>query len=336
MANLTSISKSEKSYIQTALEAVPPLREDGRALYDFRAVLLATGVAPLANGSARINIGKNPEEGAGGTEILAATKLEVETVDSGDGVDGGRIVCTVTCSPAAYPLLSMNALDELQYDYTTTLHQVLSHPSLHPRNLGILPRKKSWLLNLDLVVLSDAGNVYDAMFMAARAALWDTKVPITRAVQYTAKKSSSSKPVDEKMDTDESSSGFDTRQIPSAQDFDLPDYWDEGEVLGGRELWPLAVTLNIHSSVHFLDATSKEEAAAPLKMMAAFAFPSTSSPTIQAVRLLGPGELQHARLQTLLSEAERFGQEMYDALEIKLRDEDFRRNHKARNRFAQR
>ena len=90
------ISKSEKSYIQTALEAAVPLRADGRSLYDYRSVLLATGVAPLANGSARVNIGKSPEEGGGGTEILAATKLEVETVDGGDGVDGGRIACTVT------------------------------------------------------------------------------------------------------------------------------------------------------------------------------------------------------------------------------------------------
>lgn len=96
MAALVSISKSERSYIQTALEAIPPLREDGRALYDYRSVYLTTGVAPLANGSAKVNIGKSTEEGGGGTEVLAATKLEVETVGSGDGVDGGRIACVVT------------------------------------------------------------------------------------------------------------------------------------------------------------------------------------------------------------------------------------------------
>ena len=138
-------------------------------------------------------------------------------------------------------------MDDLQFDYTTALNQVISHPSLHPKNLGILPHKKSWLLNLDLVVLSDAGNVYDAMFMAARAALWDTKVPVTRAVQYTANSGNATKPADEKLDSEETLSGFDTRQIPSATDFDLPDYWDEGEPLGGRETWPLCVTLNLVS-----------------------------------------------------------------------------------------
>lgn len=82
-------------------------------------------------------------------------------------------------SPAAYPHLSTQALDELQHDMSTILYQTLAHHSLHPRNLGIIPHKKSWLLNLDIIVLSDAGNAYDAnrIFMAARAALWDTKVP---------------------------------------------------------------------------------------------------------------------------------------------------------------
>ncbi len=42
------------------------------------------------------------------------------------------------------------------------------------------------------------------------------------------------------MDIDEEVvSGFDTRQIQTATDFELPDYWDEGEPLAGREAWPL-------------------------------------------------------------------------------------------------
>lgn len=90
------LSKSERAYTQASLQATPPLRADGRDLLDFRTVLLETGVAPLANGSARLNIGKIAREGGGGTEILAAVKLEVEDVETGDGVDGGRVVCSVT------------------------------------------------------------------------------------------------------------------------------------------------------------------------------------------------------------------------------------------------
>ena len=143
-------------------------------------------------------------------------------------------------------------MDDLQYDYTTVLHQTLSHPTLHPANLGILPRKKSWLLSLDITILSDEGNAYDVMFMAARAALWDTKVPRTRGVQYAGRTaagtSTSTTMGDASMEVDEAGvapSGFDTRTIPTATDFELPDYWDEGEVLDGREKWPICVTLNL-------------------------------------------------------------------------------------------
>jgi exosome complex component RRP42 len=155
-------------------------------------------------------------------------------------------------SPAAYPHLSSNALEDLQHDLTTVVHQTLSHPSLHPDNLKIIPGKKSWLLSLDLVILSDAGNIYDALFMAARAALWDTKVPKTRFIEYKAKKTGSTSKEKDGMDVDETAattSGFDTRQLTNATDFELLDYWDEGDVLDGRELWPVCITLNLVSVV---------------------------------------------------------------------------------------
>ena len=267
-----SISKAEKSYIQAGILSDPPHRADGRTLVDFRTVSLETGVAPLANGSARLSIGRNPHDGSGGTEVLAAVKLEVETIDhqSSEGVEGGRLACSVTwyiiscslcarnhlhlfSSPSAYPQLNSSSLDDLQHDISSILSETLSHPSLHPNNLTILRNIKSWLLNLDLIILADSGNTYDAVFMAARAALWDTKVPRTRSVEYKARKSRSTATTTSaieggsgNMDIDEDTvSGFDTRQVQTATDFELPDYWDEGEVLNGRQHWPVCITLNI-------------------------------------------------------------------------------------------
>ncbi|TFK85688.1 ribosomal protein S5 domain 2-like protein [Polyporus arcularius HHB13444] len=331
------LSKSERAYIQSSLKATPPLRADGRGLLDFRTVLLETGVAPLANGSARLNIGKMAREGGGGTEIVAAAKLEVEDVESGDGVDGGRVACSVTCSPAAYPHLSSNALDELQHDLSVILQQTIGHPSLHPRNLTIIPRKKSWLLNLDAVVLADAGNVVDALFMAARAALWDAKVPRTRAVQYRAPEAlkSAKNDVPGAMDVDEGTSGFDTRDMArTAADFELPDYWDEGETLDGREKWPVCVTLNLLTPRHFLDATPAEEASVPQRLHLMFSFVPSAPPTLQAMRLLGPEELDLKDLKESIAFGEQYAKELFTALETKLREEDNRRNIKARDRFA--
>lgn len=112
------------------------------------------------------------------------------------------------------------------------------------------------MLNLDAVILSDSGNVVDALFMAARAALWDTKVPRTRAVEYRAPEARklSKEEIPGAMDVDETTSGFDTRGMAqTAADFELPDYWDEGEVLHGRDRWPVCITLNLvrtHSIYH--------------------------------------------------------------------------------------
>jgi exosome complex component RRP42 len=103
-----ALSKSEKAYIQTSLQSQSPLRGDGRSLHEFRSVTLQTQVAPVANGSAHLNLGRSSDENIGGTEILAAAKLEVEdiaapaaTVGSSNGngsggSEGGRIVCTVS------------------------------------------------------------------------------------------------------------------------------------------------------------------------------------------------------------------------------------------------
>lgn len=113
----------------------------------------------------------------------------------------------------------------------------MGHYSLRPANLAILPHKKAWLLNLDCIVLADAGNVYDTLFLTARAALWDTRVPLTRVIEYNTHQRLGEDGMRE--------SGLDTRQSSQAADFELTDYWSEGEVLDERDLWPVCITLNL-------------------------------------------------------------------------------------------
>ncbi|KAI0277953.1 ribosomal protein S5 domain 2-like protein [Russula aff. rugulosa BPL654] len=340
-----ALSKSEKAYIQTSLQS------------KFRSVTLQTQVAPIANGSAHLNLGRSSDESIGGTEILAAAKLEVEDIASasssasspaaasavgssngnGSGSEGGRIVCTVSCSPAAYSYLSATALDDLQHDYSTILNDVLSHASLRPPNLGIIPGRKAWLLTLDLMVLSDAGNIYDALFMAARAALWDTRVPRTRAVEYRPdKKDNKGGNEMMMMDVDpESQSALDTRRSKApATDFELEDSWDDGVVLGGRDAWPLSVTLNLLPGVHFLDATAQEDAATPLRLILIFSCAPGSPAALHGMHLLGTaGDTDLAQIESLVKEGEKYVLEMYTSLNAKLKDEELRRTEKARLRF---
>ncbi|KAF8484128.1 ribosomal protein S5 domain 2-like protein [Russula emetica] len=338
-----ALSKSEKAYIQTSLQAQSPLRGDGRSLHEFRSITLQTQVVPIANGSAHLNLGRSSDESIGGTEVLAAAKLEVEDItavvdsNSGNGSsgveEGGRIVCTVSCSPAAYSYLSATALDDLQHDYSTMLNHVLSHPSLRPPNLGIIPGRKAWLLTLDLMVLSDSGNIYDALFMAARAALWDTRVPRTRAIEYRPDKKDKG---GNEMDVDpESQSGLDTRRTKApATDFELEDSWDDGVVLGGRDAWPLSVTLNLFPGVHFLDATTQEEAATPLRLILIYSCSAGSPAALHGIHLLGTGDTDLAQIESLVKEGEKYVLQIYASLNAKLKDEELRRTEKARLRFS--
>jgi exosome complex component RRP42 len=85
----TTLSKAEKSYIISSLTSSSPIRRDGRSPHDYRSITVLTGdnVAPLANGSAKVRVG--------GTEVVAAVRLEVEDL-SGAGSSKGRVLCNVT------------------------------------------------------------------------------------------------------------------------------------------------------------------------------------------------------------------------------------------------
>ncbi|KAL4071909.1 ribosomal protein S5 domain 2-like protein [Scleroderma citrinum] len=334
---MTTLSKAEISYIRSSLLFNPPLRTDGRSPEDFRPIALETGVAPLANGSARVSIGRcgpdsdrETEGGNGGTEVIAAVKLEVN--GAGEEEEGGNIICSVSCSPAAYPSLSSPALDDLQSDLSTLLGSILSHPSLRPKNLEIVPGKKAWVLRLDAIVFSDAGNIVDCLMMACRAALWDTRVPRTKGVEYRVSGKESSRD-DGDMDMDvRTKSLLETRETSTVTDFELADYWDDGEVLETRDAWPVCVTLNMLPTVHILDATPQEETAVPLRMHVIYAFPG-GKPVLHGLRTAGVGTSDMTQVAALVKHAEKYARQMWSGLEAKLREEEVRRGVKAREKF---
>ena len=111
------------------------------------------------------------------------------------------------------------------------------------------------------------------------------------------------------MDVDNPSSssstpgaGLDTLRVQTAADFELPDYWDQGESLAGRDRWPVSVTLNLVPPIHYLDATTQEEISTPLRLLLVFAFPdSSSSPNLQATRLIGPGYITSTQLKQCIT-----------------------------------
>jgi len=120
---------------------------------------------------------------------------------------------------------------------------------------------------------------------------------------------------------DNLASSFDTRQLQRALDFELEDSWDEGDVLDGRDRWPLCITLNVISPTHFLDATLPEEASTPIRLLLMFSFPGPTSTTkLQGMRTLGAVELTSAQLAEMIKDGEKYCKEIWNGLDTKLKD----------------
>ncbi|KAG8797637.1 hypothetical protein FRC17_007688 [Serendipita sp. 399] len=260
-------------------------------------------------------------------------------------------------SPAAYPHLSSNQQDDIQNDLTSLLQSVYSRPTPpHPpsssssslsvwdhleSNLLILSTgktRKYWTLHLDAVVLSDAGNLYDVLFLACRGALWDTRVPRTRAVEY--RHHHHQRQQDDKGEEEEGGRDLWKEAIRSthknkrgggggAADFELEDPSELGRWLIGRERCPVAVTLNILPTAHLVDATHAEEQAVPLKLVLLYSFTnnddrdqqkaaSSSSSSFLGMRLMGPGQVPLEYLKGLLQQGETYAQQLVVAFDAQL------------------
>lgn len=68
----------------------------------------------------------------------------------------------------------------------------------------------------------------------------------------------------------------------------------------GRVLKPVTKIAHQLPPVHYLDATAQEEASTPLRLLLMFSFANLTSPDIQAMRLLGAGELDLGLMKDLV------------------------------------
>lgn len=149
-------------------------------------------------------------------------------------------------SQSAYPHKTNSQLDEFSADLTSVISSALSSSITPSSQLTIVPNKKCWLLNVDALVLSDAGNIFDALFIAIRGALWDLKIPRTHGIQF-----DSQPPGKSGGEGDIMKDVLRERRRADAIDFELEDYWDDGDPLANRDSLPIAITLNLVSNVTF-------------------------------------------------------------------------------------
>jgi exosome complex component RRP42 len=156
-------------------------------------------------------------------------------------------------------------------------------------------------MTIEALILADSGNIHDAIFVAIRAALWDTRVPKTRSVEFRSSK---------ETENDSFSAAVKKKTV----DFELADYWDDGEPFLGRENLPICLTLNIVPPTYFLDATPPEENSVPTRIIFHMSFPPSKPPMSHGIRLLGPNEVSFSMMEKLLKESEKYGRELAEAL----------------------
>jgi exosome complex component RRP42 len=112
--------------------------------------------------------------------------------------------------------------------------------------------------------------------------------------------------------------------------------------------------MNKFPGVHFLDATTQEEAALPMRLILIFSFPTGSPAALHGMHLLGTGETDLAQIESLVKvralvphptlrntqvlvcpqEGGKYASDICSALSAKLKDEDIRRTEKAQIKFS--
>ncbi|XP_058809162.1 exosome complex exonuclease RRP42 [Phymastichus coffea] len=165
------LSLAEKTFILHGVDA--NFRNDGRCRIDYRSMELETKLMDQVHGSSRIRIGN--------TDVLVGVKVEIDTPYP-DNPYEGKIEFFVDCSANATPIFEGKGGEDLANEISNVLALAYQSPeALDLSQLSILPHKKCWKLFVDILILECGGNLFDAVALAVKAALFSTEIPKVKA-----------------------------------------------------------------------------------------------------------------------------------------------------------
>ena len=150
------ISEIEKNHIQFLLEQKK--RIDGRDLSKFREVSIETDYVQKAEGSAVVSLGN--------TKIIAGIKAILGTPFP-DTPNTGVITTSAELSPLASSYFESGPPSEHAIELARVTDRAIreSHV-IDLSKLCLFPGKSVWILFIDLYVLNDDGNLFDAAVLA--------------------------------------------------------------------------------------------------------------------------------------------------------------------------
>lgn len=143
-------------------------RIDDRRVQDFREMKLEIGLIERACGSALINLGK--------TKVMVGVKVE-EGEPFPDTPDEGVLTVNAELVPLASPTFEPGPPNENAIELARVVDRgIRESKSIDLKELCIQPKKKVFVVFIDVYVLDHDGNLIDASSIASLAALLSAKM----------------------------------------------------------------------------------------------------------------------------------------------------------------
>lgn len=144
-------------------------RVDGRAWDEFRPISIETHFSETAEGSARVRLGN--------TDVLVGVKMDVGTPFE-DTPAKGVLSTNAELIPLASPTFEAGPPDENSIELARVVDRgIRESQMIDMEALCIEPMKEVWMVFTDIYILDYDGNLFDAAFLGAAAALKSTIVP---------------------------------------------------------------------------------------------------------------------------------------------------------------
>ena len=161
--------------------AAKGMRLDGRDLLEYRGpIVVETGIAGTAEGSARVRIGD--------TVVIAGVKLSLEKPYPDTPEEGG-IMINAELTPLSSPMYETGPPRMKAIEISRVLDRTIREAkAIDFKKLCVVKNELAWFVAIDIVSINDAGNLFDAASLAILAALNNTTLrpydPETKAVDY--------------------------------------------------------------------------------------------------------------------------------------------------------
>ena len=144
-------------------------RFDGRGLLEYRPLEVSFQVSNCAEGSSRVKLGK--------TEVLVGIKMALDEPYP-DSRDKGNLMVSGDLLPLASPRFESGPPKFEAIELGRLVDRGIRESKyIDLKKLCIEEGEKVWQVFVDVYSINDDGNLLDAAFMAAVAALKDAKVP---------------------------------------------------------------------------------------------------------------------------------------------------------------